>query len=81
MNIREKYIIDKQSQGRFARRPQYAPENGSINSFSTGCDIVQPGDPECNHMVTNVYPGPHTGNMSGVIPLNRYGTSTPVAMA
>jgi len=54
------------------------PENGSSNSFSIGCDIVQPGDPGCNHTVTNVYPGPYTGNMSSVIPQSRYGTSTPL---
>jgi len=32
------------------------PENGSDRSFRIGCDIVQSGDPGCNHMVTNVYP-------------------------
>ena len=54
------------------------PENGSSNSFSIGCDIVQGKDPGCKHSVTNVYAGRYTGNMSGNIPQNRFGSSTPL---
>ena len=45
---------------------------------SIGCDTVQGKDTGCNHSVTNVYAGCYTGNMSGVIPQNRYGTSNPL---
>jgi len=55
------------------------PKNGTIDSFSIGCDVVQAGDPGCAvHIIGVTYAGLYTGNMSGNIPQNRYDTSTPL---
>ncbi|HMR04822.1 MAG TPA: hypothetical protein PKA88_03580, partial [Polyangiaceae bacterium] len=48
-------------------------------TLSIGCDVVQSGDPGCNHSVSNVKEGIYkSGSANAALPKLRYGTTTPI---
>lgn len=48
---------------------------GSASSFSIGCDVVQAGDPGCDHSVNNVSAAAYAGGPSNLLPQVRHGTA------
>ncbi|MCJ8271797.1 MAG: hypothetical protein MJK04_20675, partial [Psychrosphaera sp.] len=51
------------------------PSNNVENAFSIGCSVVNVNDPGCAHSTANIATGQYTGNMSTLLPVNRYNSS------